>query len=90
MEYPIELLLSDEYVEFSKKVADLHNKKKLLKDEFKAKLEELQKVLKDACKAVDDEAKVLLSEWENWVKQKLDPRLSHEELRKKSEKAGAK
>lgn len=67
MEHSIELLLSDEYVDFSKKVADLHVKKKILKDEFKAKFEELQKTLKEVCKNIDEEAKVLVKNWETWA-----------------------
>ena len=81
MEHPVELLLSDEYVEFSKKVTDLHVKKKSLKDAFKVKIEELQKQLKDACKSVDDEAKVLAQEWELWkegqTKSKTMPQFIH-------------
>ena len=69
LNYSIELLLSDEYVDFSKKVADLHVKKKALKDEFKAKFEELQKTLKEVCKNIDEEAKVLVKNWESWTSQ---------------------
>jgi len=63
METSVELLLSDEYVIFSQKIVDLHNKKKSLKEDFKVKFEELQKNLKELCKSVDDEAKILMQEW---------------------------
>ena len=81
MEHSIELLLSDEYVDFSKKVADLHVKKKALKDEFKAKLEELQKALKEVCKNIDEEAKVLVKNWENWTTEQQKVEKKNEPIR---------
>ena len=81
MEHSIELLLSDEYVDFSKKVADLHVKKKALKDEFKAKLEELQKALKEVCKNIDEEAKLLVKNWENWTAEQQKVEKKNEPIR---------
>jgi CRISPR/Cas system CMR subunit Cmr6 (Cas7 group RAMP superfamily) len=81
MEYPVELLLSDEYIEFSQKVADLHVKKKLLKEEFKTKLDELQKKLKDDCKNVDAEAKVLVKNWESWALQQSTGQKGEKDVR---------
>jgi predicted transport protein len=81
LNYPIELLLSDEYVDFSKKVADLHIKKKAFKDEFKAKFEELQKALKEVCKNIDEEAKVLVKNWENWTAEQQKVEKKNEPIR---------
>lgn len=58
----IDVFLSDQYVEFSKKIAEIHTKKKTMKEEFKAKFEEFNKQLK----VLDDEARKAVAEWEAW------------------------
>jgi hypothetical protein len=56
-----ELLLSDRFIEFSSRVAALHEKKKSLNVEFK-KLFEAHKV---QIKAIEEEAAALASEFQN-------------------------
>jgi hypothetical protein len=56
-----ELLLSDKFVEFSSKVAALHEKKKSLNIEFK-KVYEAHRV---QIKAIEEEAATLASEFQN-------------------------
>jgi len=60
-----ELLLSDKFVEFSAKVASLHEKKKNLNIEFK-KLFEAHKA---QIKQIEEEAALLASEFQNEQKQ---------------------
>lgn len=56
----IDLLLSDEYVEFSAKIAEIHTRKKKALDEFNKKYEEF-KLQQQSFKA---EAKQCQTEWE--------------------------
>jgi len=58
----IDIFLSDKYVEFSQKIAEIHNKKKAMKDEFKSKFEAFNKELK----AMDDEARKVVADFEAW------------------------
>lgn len=62
MSEQIEFLLSDEYVQFSQKIAEIHAWKKALKEEFKKKYDEYQKSLT----SMDDEAKLALQNFEQW------------------------
>ena len=55
-------LLSDEFVEFSKKVAEIYTEKKRLKQE----MQELYKSLQAQAKLLDDEAAILQEEFEEW------------------------
>jgi len=60
----IDIFLSDKYVEFSQKIAEIHTKKKAMKDEFKAKFEAFNKELK----TMDDEARKIVAAFEEWKK----------------------
>ena len=55
-----ELLLSDEFVEFSAKIADLHAKKKQLTAEIKSLIQKHQKEIAD----ITEEAQKLTNEFE--------------------------
>ena len=55
----VDVFLSDQYIEFSKKIAEIYTKKKTMKEEFKAKFEEFNKQLK----VLDDEARKVIVEW---------------------------
>lgn len=59
-----EMLLSDEFVEFSKAIASVHEEKKVLEEEFKKHFDEY-KAKKKAfeAKVADASAK-----WEDWKK----------------------
>ncbi len=61
----IELLLSEEYIAFSAKIAEIYNAKKIAKDEFKKKYEEFQNYVK----TLDHDAGVALEEFESWKSQ---------------------
>jgi ABC-type Zn uptake system ZnuABC Zn-binding protein ZnuA len=64
----VELLLTPEYVDFSKKIAELYALKKSLKDDFKKKYEEYQKSLK----VLDENAKQCVADWEKWKSSQHD------------------
>lgn len=55
-------LLSDEFVEFSKKISDIHAKKK----ELKAELKEFYDKVSSQIKTLDKEANILNEEFESW------------------------
>ncbi len=58
----LEFLLSDEFVEFSQKISEVHARKK-------AKSEEMKKIyegFKEEIKVLEDEAKGILKDWEAW------------------------
>lgn len=62
-----ELLLSDEFVEFSKVVASVHEEKKALEEEFKKHFEDYKSKKKDfESKVASANAK-----WEEWKKTQL-------------------
>jgi len=61
-------LLSDEFVAFSQKVAEIHAKKKALKSELKEYYDRISSQIK----SLDKEASVLSDEFEQW-------KASHEE-----------
>lgn len=58
----LEHVLSDEFVEFSTKVADVHNRKKILKEEFRKATVEFQANLAN----LNEEATTLVGEFETW------------------------
>ena len=67
METPIELLLTDEYVNFSTKLAEIHFERKELKEAWKKKHEEFQANLK----ALEKRAWDAVGEWDEWKNTKL-------------------
>lgn len=56
-------LLTDEFVEFTLKIKDLHELKKARSDEFKVLYQAYKKEIKD----FDDQADELQKEFNNWV-----------------------
>lgn len=62
MERNMNWLLSDEFVTFSQKVSEIHNKKKALK----AELKEFYDKVSSQIKSLDKEANALNEEFENW------------------------
>ncbi len=58
----IGLFLSDEFVHFSKKIAEVHAKKK----EMQVKLKEVYAKFQKEGTKLDEEAKLLQSDWETW------------------------
>lgn len=58
----LEHLLSDEYVQFSQRIAEIHALKKACKEEFKKKHEEYQATLK----SLDNDATTAASKFEEW------------------------
>jgi hypothetical protein len=62
-----ETFLSDKFVEFSQKIAQLHEAKKRLTSEFKKLLEDH----KASVKKIDDEALALATDFESWEKQNI-------------------
>lgn len=58
----IDVLLSDEFVEFSTKIADVHSRKKSKQEELKT----IYDKFKLEIKALDDEASELVGEFEAW------------------------
>lgn len=59
-----ELLLTDEFVEFSKAIAEVHEEKKVLEAEFKKHFE----AYKAAKKSMEDRVSEANSKWEEWKK----------------------
>jgi iron-sulfur cluster repair protein YtfE (RIC family) len=55
-------LLSDEFVTFSQKISEIHNKKKNLK----AELKEFYDKISSQIKSLDKEANILNEEFESW------------------------
>lgn len=62
----LEILLSDEFVEFSRKISALAEGKKKEKQEF----EKVYEAFKKKIKSYDEEAKKLQLEFEQWKKEK--------------------
>jgi hypothetical protein len=58
----VELLLSDEFVEFSKHIGEIHAKKKAKTEEFRAIHAEFKNVIAQ----LDNEAKEASAAWEEW------------------------
>lgn len=65
-----ELLLTDEFVEFSKAVAEVHEEKKILEAEFKKHFESY----KASKKALEDKVASASAKWEEWKKEQLQPK----------------
>lgn len=63
-------LLSDEFIEFSNKVSELHAEKKKLKAELKEFYEKTTTQIKE----LDKQAEVLNQEFETWKKDKSNAR----------------
>lgn len=59
-----ELLLTDEFVEFSKAIAEVHEEKKVLEAEFKKHFE----AYKAAKKSLEDRVAAVSGKWEEWKK----------------------
>ena len=59
----IDVYLSDEFVEFSKQIADIHAKKKAKQEELKHLFESA----KAQIKAFDDQASKLKADWDVFV-----------------------
>lgn len=59
-----ELLLTDEFVEFSKTIAEAHERKKTLEAEFKKHFE----AYKAEKKHIEDAVSEASSKWEDWKK----------------------
>ena len=59
-----DLLLTDEFVEFSKVIAEAHEEKKVLEAEFKKHFE----AYKASKKAIEDKVSGASAKWEEWKK----------------------
>jgi len=62
-----ELLLSDEFVSFSKVIAAVHEEKKVLEEDFKKHFEDYKNKKKEIEALVADAS----SKWEEWKKSQL-------------------
>jgi hypothetical protein len=62
-----ELLLTDEFVEFSKEVASVHEEKKTLEEDFKKHFE----AYKAQKKELESRVAEASSRWEEWKKSQL-------------------
>jgi phage-related minor tail protein len=60
-----ELLLTDEFVEFSKAIASVHEEKKVLEEEFKKHFD----AYKAKKKALEAQVAEASSKWEAWKKE---------------------
>jgi hypothetical protein len=67
-----ELLLSDEFVEFSQTIAECHKKKKALEEEFK-KFFDVYKAKKTE---LEDAVATASSKWEAWKKEQSSEKSS--------------
>ncbi len=63
----VEFLLSDEFVKFSEKIKEIHDKKKVEKEEIKALYAEHQRKMK----ALEHEAVAAQEEFETWKNSQL-------------------
>jgi len=61
---PVEFLLSDSFVEFSKKIVEIAEQKKRLKAEFKVVYDKFQSDLKE----LENAAMTIQNEFEEWKK----------------------
>jgi hypothetical protein len=57
-----EILLSDKFVEFSQKIANLHEQKKKVQNELKKIIEDHKQQLK----VIEDEVAILTSDFNKW------------------------
>jgi len=62
-----ELLLTDEFVEFSKAVSVVHEEKKVLEEEFKKHFEDY----KSKKKELENKVASASAKWEDWKKTQL-------------------
>lgn len=62
-----ELLLTDEFVEFSKAIAEVHEEKKVLEADFKKHFE----AYKASKKSLEDKVSAVSAKWEDWKKEQL-------------------
>ncbi len=62
----LEVLLCDEFIDFSMKIAELYAEKKKKKQELKAFYDKIQHELSD----LDQEAKAVSAEFEAWKEEK--------------------
>ncbi|NCA17176.1 MAG: hypothetical protein EBS90_09040 [Betaproteobacteria bacterium] len=62
-----ELLLTDEFVEFSKAVAAVHEEKKVLEEDFKKHFEDYKSKKKD----LENKVAAASTKWEEWKKSQL-------------------
>ena len=62
-----ELLLTDEFVEFSKTIAEAHERKKVLEAEFKKHFE----AYKDAKKEIETQVSEASASWEEWKRSQV-------------------
>jgi len=65
-----DLLLTDEFVAFSKAIAEAHEEKKVLEAEFKKHFEGY----KTAKKSIEDRVAAASGEWEDWKKTQTQPK----------------
>jgi predicted nucleic acid-binding Zn-ribbon protein len=65
-----ELLLTDEFVEFSKAIAEVHEEKKVLEAEFKKHFEEYKAHKKN----LEERVSAASAKWEDWKKEQLQPK----------------
>lgn len=61
----VDLLLTDEFVQFSTEIARIHNEKKSLKEQFKQVYEKFQTDIA----ALDIQATEASTKWETWKKE---------------------
>lgn len=62
-----ELLLTDEFVEFSRTIAEIHERKKILEEEFKKHFEAYKAEKKSIEHAVTEAS----ARWEEWKKSQV-------------------
>jgi hypothetical protein len=62
-----EFLLTDEFVEFSRTIAEAHERKKVLEAEFKKHFE----AYKDEKKQIEEAVVTASEEWEKWKKSQV-------------------
>lgn len=64
----LEFLLTDNFQEFSSKIAEIHSEKKKKKEALKQIYEKTQQELKQ----LDNQAKTIYEEFENWKKSQVN------------------
>lgn len=64
----IELLMSDEFIAFSKAVAAISEEKKQLEEEFKKHFE----AYKESKKSLESKVSAANAKWEEWKKKQLE------------------
>lgn len=69
----MEWLLSDEFVTFSQRIAEIHSEKKTIKQQLKDFYEKSQARIKD----LDAQAQALSEEFEKWKSSASEPQKPH-------------